>query len=535
VDRDDKTMPKGKIPLLALGLALLAGCSQLRPAPMAATENGRLQGLWREDVAEFRGIPYAAPPVGAWRWRAPQPYPAWGGVREARGYAPSCAQPESKLMRLPEGGVSEDCLTLNVLTPLGTASRELLPVMVWIHGGGYVQGSGNDPVLNSPALARQGVVLVTVNYRLNVFGFLAHPALAAPGEPAGNYGLQDLLAALRWVQANIAAFGGDAANVTIFGESAGADLVNHLMVVPAAAGLFHKAISQSSSVGLAPGVYPDRGTLIQPSGFKAAEAFAARLKLPAGADGAAALRALSTDELLAVYGERDRFTPVIDGTLVPGQVGLLFREGRQQRVPYLTGGNSWEASLGRSIGGGFSPEFAARLVPPADKARLYPGLAGEALADAIFGDLVILAPGRYLAAQMRAAGQPVHRYYLTYAASALAASQPGVAHADDIPFVMSNLEADPRLKTVSSRDRAVSDLMTRYWVQFARSGDPNGTGLPRWPADDDTGQVLEIGARAEARSGLMAGRLAWHEQRGLALLEKAAAGNRLFDAPARGQ
>jgi para-nitrobenzyl esterase len=369
------------------------------------------------------------------------------------------------------------------------------------------------------------VVLVTVNYRLNVFGFLAHPALVRAGEPAGNYGLQDLLAALRWVQANIGAFGGDPGNVTIFGESAGADLVNHLIVMPSAAGLFHKAISQSSSVGLAPGVYPDRGSLFQASGHEAAQAYAARFALPRDIDTAAALRALTTAEILAVYGERDRFTPVIDGALVPGHVGLLFRAGHQHRVPYLTGGNSREASLGRSIGGGFSPDIAARIVPQDAKDRLYADMTGDALADAIFGDLVILAPGRYLAGKMRAAGMPVHRYYLSYVASALRDTQPGVAHADDLPFVMSTLDEDPRLTSISARDRDVAALMTRYWVEFARTGNPNAPDLPPWPADD--GVVLEIGERIEPRAGFLAERLAWHEQRGLSLMEKATASDQM--------
>lgn len=512
---------KGSFHLVsALCLLVLASCTALRPAPLAITDSGRVEGAWSQGIAAFRGIPYAAAPVGALRWRAPQPAPQWLGTRAAQRYAPSCAQPESTLMPLPPGGSSEDCLTLNVLTPSLGKADAALPVMVWIHGGGYVQGSGNDPMLNSPTLAGRGVVLVTVNYRLNVFGFMAHPALAVPGEPIGNYGLMDVVAALRWVRRNIGAFGGDPHNVTIFGESAGADLVNHLMVLPSAAGLFHKAISQSSSVGLAPGVYPQRGTPMQASAYQAAQAFTDRLGLPAGADLPAALRSLSTAQILNAFGLRDRFTPVIDGVLLPGQVGLLFGAGRQQPVPYLSGGNSWEASLGRSIGGGFSPEFAARLVPAVEQQRLYPGLSGDALADAIFGDLVILAPGRYIAAQMQRLGVPVHRYYLSYVASARRGAQPGVAHADDVPFVMSNLDADPTLRSVSARDRAVSALMSDYWVQFARTGNPNGAGLPPWPADTADGVVLEIGDRIEVRHGLNAQRLAWHEVRGLALQQR---------------
>jgi len=207
--------------------------------------------------------------------------------------------------------------------------------------------------------------------------------------------------------------------------------------------------------------------------------------------------------------------------VLPDQPGRLFATGRQQKVPYMTGGNSWEASLGRMIGGGFSPAFAARLVPDADKARLYPGLSGEALNDAVFGDLVILSHSRYLATQMHALQAPVHVYHLSYVAEDRRTRQPGAAHADDIAFVMGTLEAETDLTRVTAEDQAVSTLMTGYWVEFARRGDPNRADLPAWPAwEPGSDQVLEIGAEAVVRRDFLAERMAYHLQRGQEMLER---------------
>jgi len=513
-----------------VGLALLAGLvASLAPRPgtgaadpalVASPPAGQLHGTRVDGVLAFRGIPYAAPPVGPNRWRPPQPAPAWRGVRPATAYGRTCAQPTTALMPVKAEDTSEDCLTLNVWTPELRPSRPL-PVLVWIHGGGFSQGSGNLPVLNGTALPREGVVVVTLNYRLALFGFLAHPDLAVPGDPVGNYGLLDAVAALQWVQRNIAAFGGDPRRVTLFGESAGADAVNTLLAVPMARGLFQQAISQSSSVGLSPAPRVGRRAGFNPPAEVIATAYIRKLGLPPNADLATALRALTAEQLLAAMGERDRFTPVVDGVTLPDQVGLIFARGEQAAVPYITGGNSWEASLGRLIGGGFSPAIAARLVPAEDKARLYPGLSGEALDEAVFGDLVILAPGRYLAGRMQARGVPVYAYHFSYVADARRSTQPGAAHADDIAFVMGTLAEEPGLTRITDQDRAVSTLMTRYWANFARSGDPNGPGLPEWPAwsPPPPWKLLEIGDTVAVREDFLAGRLQYHVQRGEARLQ----------------
>ncbi len=501
----------------------LTACSRPGSNLVAQIDSGQLQGTVIDDVTVFKGIPFAAPPVGQWRWRPPQPVEPWQGVRPAHTYGAFCAQPKSTLLWFQLGEVSEDCLTLNVWTPDFDPGAEL-PVMVWIHGGGFSQGSGNIARLNSPEVAKQGVVLVTINYRLALFGFMTHPAITAshPDEPAGNYGLLDAVAALQWVQRNIAAFGGDPGNVTIFGESAGAGMVNHLMVMPSSAGLFHRAISQSSATGIAPRAIIDRRAGFEPSGEAVGIKFVEKLGVADSEDIAATLRGMTTEELLAGMGERDRFTPVIEGNIIPDQLGFLYAEGKQHNVPYMTGGVSWEASLGRSIGGGFSPEFAAKLGPPVDQARLYPGLSGEALEDRIFGDIIVMTASRHLANSMSAIGAPVYSFYISYVPEARRGKQPGVAHADDIAFVMRTLETERDLMgAITDRDQEVAALISAYWVQFAKTGNPNGRGRPEWPEyDPETARVLEIGDEVIVHEDFLAERMDYHLKRAWDLLER---------------
>jgi len=502
--------------LLLLGV----GCSGPGPDTIVAIESGRLQGVRHGDVTAFKGIPYAAPPAGELRWRPTQPPSSWDGVRPAAEYGAFCPQRRAEMLWFELGEMNEDCLTLNVWTPDADPGRRL-PVMVWIHGGGYVQGSGNIPRLNSPAMAGQGVVLVTVNYRLSVFGFFAHPALseAQAGEPLGNYGLLDLVAALEWVNRNIASFGGDPGNVTIFGESAGGALVNYLMIMPRAEGLFHRAISQSASVGLAPDAHIRKRSGFQVPGEKAGKAYAKRAGVDKSDDIVAALRAMTTEALIAALDPDTRFTPVIEGDVIPDHVGVLFAAGRQHAVPYMTGGNSWEASLGRQIGGGFSPDLMARLVPAADKARLYPGLDETEVADQVFGDLIILSQAYYLGDHMKNVDRPNWQYYLSYVAEERRDHQPGAAHGDDIAFVMQTLDVD--LESVSERDREMSRLMNAYWVQFAKAGNPNRDGLPVWPEySEEQPDVLEFGDEIVVRDDLLSDRIAYHKERGKQLLER---------------
>ena len=507
-------------------MAILSSCAGSDgQAPEVQIASGRLSGVVLDGVRAFKGIPYAAAPTGELRWRPPQPVSAWQGTRAGIEFGPFCPQRPPSADWFVLGNVDEGCLTLNVWTP--TASPEAKqPVIVWIHGGGYQNGSGNLARLNSPALAQQGVVVVTVNYRLNIFGFFAHPALskAQQGEPLGNYGLMDLVAALTWVQQNIGSFGGDPDNVTIAGQSAGAGLINYLMVMPAARGLFHRAISQSAAVGLTPDMRIDRRSGFHPAAEQLGVKLAERAGIEDGPHVVATLRALSADELVAAIDKTVRYSPMIEGELLTDHIGVLFAEGKQSAVPYLTGGTNWEASLGYQIskntGGAFSPEFTARLVKAEDKTRLYGGLDPAEQADQIFGDLFVLSSARYLANQMNNVGAPSYHYYFSYLADYRRDRQPGVAHADDIAFVFRTLDAD--IETVSDRDREVSRIVSAYWVQFATSGDPNGPGLVTWPAyTEQTPRVLELGDELLVHDDLLSERMDFHIQRGTSLLNRA--------------
>ena len=497
---------------------LLSSCSILNADHRVRIDSGWLLGSEENEVLSFKGIPFAASTEGINRWRPPQKKESWRGNRDAQDYGDFCPQSKRDTLWFELGKTSEDCLSLNVWTPKKTSATKL-PVMVWIHGGGYLQGSGNIPRLNNPEFVKQDVVLVTVNYRLNVFGFFAHPDLVQQSgdEMVGNYGLLDVIAALEWIQRNINQFNGDPNNVTVFGESAGASLISYLMITPESKGLFHKAISQSAAVGLAPDTHINERVGFNVSGMEIAKKFTQRmgLELDQSMD---QLRQLSSDEIIQKLDPRSVFGPMIDGTLIPDHVGLLFAQGKQHDVPFLIGGNSWEASLGRQIGGGFSPKFISRLVPKKDKDTLYPGLQGEQLEDQVFGDLVLLSTGRYMANQMAYVDAKTYHYHFSYVASEKVNKQPGAAHADDIAFVMKTLEVE--LENVSEKDKQISNLMHNYWVQFAKTGNPNLPGQPKWiPYNQDNGSVLEIGDTIALKNNFLNERINYHINRGTNFLQ----------------
>jgi len=497
---------------------LLSSCSILNADHRVRIDSGWLLGSEENEVLSFKGIPFAASTEGINRWLPPQKKESWRGTRDAQDYGDFCPQSKRDTLWFELGKTSEDCLSLNVWTPKKTSATKL-PVMVWIHGGGYLQGSGNIPRLNNPEFVKQDVVLVTVNYRLNVFGFFAHPDLVQQSgdEMVGNYGLLDVIAALEWVQRNIHLFNGDPNNVTVFGESAGASLISYLMITPESKGLFHKAISQSAAVGLAPDTHINERVGFNVSGMEIAKKFTQRMgfELDQSMD---QLRQLSSDEIIQKLDPRSVFGPMIDGTLIPDHVGLLFAQGKQHDVPFLIGGNSWEASLGRQIGGGFSPKFISRLVPKKDKDALYPGLQGEQLEDQVFGDLVLLSTGRYMANQMAYVDAKTYHYHFSYVASEKVNKQPGAAHADDIAFVMKTLGVE--LENVSEKDKQISNLMHNYWVQFAKTGNPNLPGQPKWtPYNQDNGSVLEIGDTIALKDNFLNERINYHIKRGTNFLQ----------------
>ncbi len=488
------------VALITLGMgAPRAQSSELTGQVRVAT--GLVQGSARtaDGVLVFKGIPYAAPPVGNLRWRSPQPAEARDGVIDATRFGHRCLSALEN-DREPGPPRSEDCLTLNVWTG-ARAAAEKRPVMVWVHGGGFQFGSSANPAIDGTALARKGVVVVTFNYRLGVLGYLAHRELDREG-PSGDYGLQDQLAALRWVQANIARFGGDPANVTLFGESAGAHAIGILMASPLSKGLFQKAIGES-------GAFWD-GADGPMESFEEAHARGVRFAEKVGARSIADMRAMPAERLNAAAPWNFTmdpmvtvFSPNVDRYVVPEVPAARYVRGEQMHIPLLAGWNDVEQfpfrafalphrtagefreAAGRMFGQERLPEFL-KLYPASTDAE------ASASADALTGDLVIAEQTWWwLDAQRRTAHVPVYGYKFTYTSP----YTPIASHITEIPFVFGTLT--PQL-IIGSRtppgeaDRALSDTMSSYWVNFARHGDPNGPGLPRWPAFAASGVVQDL-------------------------------------------
>jgi para-nitrobenzyl esterase len=489
-----------------LALVALPLCAR---SQTVRVEGGELSGVVSKTsgVVAYKGVPYAAPPVGNLRWHAPEAVVAWQGVRKADQLPPMCMQVAAD----PKGAfywghtpASEDCLYLNVWTPAKSAGARL-PVMLWIHGGAFQVGYGGSKFIDGEGLAAQGVVLVTINYRVNVFGFFAHPELSQESEHhvSGNYGTLDQIAALRWVQNNIGAFGGDAKNVTLFGQSAGAASVCDVMASPLAKGLFVRAIGESM------GCFGGMPKLA------AAEQAGAKFAAAAKANSLAELRAKPAEELLAVKGAFP-FRPVVDGYLWPKDTAAIFHDGEQSRVPVIVGSNSDEGTVL-----GAPPESAADFVTMAkrqykDQAdeflKLFPAdTNAEALRSfyALQRDMMAFQE-RMWARDVSRSGQTAYRYYFSHVAaipdgtySEQARNPLGAFHTAEIVYVFRNLDARPW--NWNDADRKISQIMSAYWVNFAKTGNPNGPGLPKWPAATATNDLLlEFGesAKPAVRQGL---------------------------------
>jgi para-nitrobenzyl esterase len=469
-------------------LALIIAVSCLRPAlgqiQIVQVTGGQLEGVVKDGVASFKGIPFAAPPIGELRWKPPQPLKPWSGARKADAFGPAPMQNRAlSLLMGGWSGVSEDCLYLNVWTP-ATNLDEKLPVMVWIYGGGFMIGMTSQPLYDGTKLAQKGVVLVSVAYRLGPFGFLAHPELSREsGKGSGCYGLQDQVAGLRWVRDNIARFGGDPSRVTIFGESAGGMSVSMLTVVPAARGLFHRVIAESGSA-MAPG---RRDYL--PTAEEAGKKFLSEL----GATDLKSARALSADQIQkAISGlSLGKFRPVADGDFLPGDSYELFEAGRFNDTPILVGFNSDEGAwfarpprtpeaFEKQVRDMFGPaaEGVLQSYPHSTPAEINKS-SREILRDAFMG----WPTCAWAKLQSRKGHHPAFVYYFDHRTSS---SPEGAIHAAELAYVFRNLTAfagapsPPR-----AEDVALSDLMSSYWVNFASAGDPNGPGLPAWPAFEE--------------------------------------------------
>ena len=469
---------------------------------------GVVRGVPRDErgVLAFKGIPYAAAPVGDLRWRSPQSPPPWSGARDATNYGLRFL---SALVgdATPGPPRSEDALTLNVWTA-ARRPDERRPVMVWVHGGGFQFGASANPAIDGAPLAQMGVVVVTFNYRLGVLGFLAHPELDAEG-PSGNYGLQDQLAALRWVQTNIAHFGGDPDNVTIFGESAGAHAIGILVASPLARGLIHKAIGQSGA--LWDTVHGSLSTFDEARARGVA--FAERL----GATSIAALRSRPADEINAAAPwdfttdpGATAFSPHIDGFVVPEVPAVRYLRGEQLPIPLLAGWNATEdwpfrdMALPHETAADF--QRAAQRLFGADRMSeflaLYPAATdaeAKAAAESLVGDMLISEQTcTWLVLHHRSRRAPVYGYTFTYTSPYV----PIASHVVEIPFVFGTLTPQFIVDGVgppSAADRALAATMMAYWVNFATSGDPNGSGLPPWPVYSSDGAIQHLGTTVESR------------------------------------
>jgi para-nitrobenzyl esterase len=521
--------------LLLRSLALAAmgagtAASSQTPPPVQAplvvrVESGELQGVVDDGVASFKGIPFAAPPVGDLRWRPPQPAAKWTGVRQAANFGADCMQ--GRFGPPPAAGApappasSEDCLFLNVWRPASATSGAKLPVMVWIHGGGFMFGSGSFPMTSGAQFAKHGVVLVSLNYRLGRFGFFAFPALSRerPDEAKGNYAYTDQTAALQWVKRNIAAFGGDPSNVTIFGFSAGGVSVHSLLASPMASGLFHKAIAESGgSRDSVLTARPMREDGVDPNYPVSAEAIGltfARSMAIEGTDQAAlaSLRALSAEQVLqgaaAPAGANAPFietTPILDGKLVTETAETAYKARRPPRVPLLLGSNSADTAGNRIKAttkeqlfdryGQWSAQAKAAYDPDgsADLAALI------AKANDDFGQA---EPARFAANAFAANGSPVYLYRFSYVQAAMRAQlRAGAPHGGEIAYVFDTLSAG-RGGAPTPEDQAVARMAHGYWVNFAKTGDPNGPGLPTWPRHDPSKDLIfDFRADGSAGAGL---------------------------------
>jgi para-nitrobenzyl esterase len=465
-------------PVLALIAASALCCAGLTTAqpvgqfPFALTREGQMLGAVRGEVAAFKGLAYAAPPVGPLRWRPPQATGESSEMRTAYDYGAPCLQPALPASR-------EDCLTLNVFRPFGVDGP--LPVMVFIHGGAFVTGTANDPLFDGARLAQAGLIVVTVNYRLGALGWLAPPALSDGG--SGNYGLMDQIAALRWVHDNIAAFGGDGANVTLFGSGAGATSIALLMLCAEARGLFQKAILQS---------VPGRA---RPQTPEQAEAAAQRLSAAIGREGKASdPRMVESARLLAAQNKlfaksAPGFAPMRDGVLVREDIAAGFSAGHESRIPLIIGSNDDETRFDSEnevkealASAGNDVEALRRLYPDAARS---PDLAARLYSDKVFSE-----PVRMLARLHARHGAPTFRYRFGYVAEARR-GDPEEGHGRELQFIF-GAEGVPGAGIFSGGDREVGRRMRDYWINFARTGDPNGTDLPHWDAAADRDRLLLI-------------------------------------------
>jgi len=514
------------VAILLLGV-LSAGAAG--PADEVSVENGKLQGTTNEDhtVRMFRGIPFAAPPVGELRWKAPQPALNWSGVRQADKFGAPCLQTNVfGDIYFRDAQPSEDCLTLDIWIPAKPASAKT-PVIVWFYGGGFVAGGASEPRYDGENLAKKGVIIVNPNYRLGVFGFFSYPELSKESgrNASGNYGLLDQVAALQWVVKNIAAFGGDPQNITMAGESAGSLSVSALMASPLSRNLFQKAIGESGAFFPSG---PNAGMRLHPlvdserSGVKFADSV--------GAKSLAEMRAKPGDELLQAAAKLGRgfgFGPNLDGYFLPTDTLTIYTQGAQSHVPLLAGWNADEgkmmvlmapqkptaksfAELAQARFDDQTPEFLKLYPASTDQEAL---LSAEALAG---DDFIAFSTWKWVDMQRKTGASPVYEYRFEQVPAVkpgamigpIPAAEAGARHACEIEYVFETLKSQAGVPWTDD-DFKVSQAMSSYWVNFAKAGNPNGSGLPDWPKYDSKSgyQVMHLsGKNIHAAADTMRGR-----------------------------
>ncbi|MEO9089201.1 MAG: carboxylesterase family protein [Rhodanobacter sp.] len=460
--------------------------------PTVHLDSGALSGIHdaKASVDEFKGIPYAAPPIRSLRWKPPQATVAWTGVRKAEHFGPRCMQrPLFGDMVFRSDGMSENCLYLNVWTPAHSGGREL-PVLVYFYGGGFVAGDGSEPRYDGASMARRGIITVTVNYRLDVFGFLALPALVdeSPRHAAGNYGLLDQGAALRWIHRNIAAFGGNPAKITLGGESAGSISVSAQVASPLSKALMQRAIGES---GAMLGNWSPR-----PLALTAQEG--ATFEQHVGAHSLADLRAMDANTLIKACGDKGvaEFGPTIDGYFLPRSPEAIYQAGEQAHIPLLVGSNSQEGSYANLLHdmpptpANYRAVLEKQFGAHVDEAlKLYPGNTEaevKASGTALAGDqFIAFSTGRWMRLQRETGNAPVYYYYFTQARPAKrdgsAGPDAGAVHSGEIEYALGNLSGN-QVFAWTAADRKVSATMEAYWANFIKTGNPNGPSLPHWPA-----------------------------------------------------
>ncbi len=496
---------RARHPAIAVALFALAsssgaaGAADTTTAPIVRIQDGALEGAIDGDIVSFKGVPFATPPVGDLRWRAPRPVEHWSGVRKAVALASDCASITTPNTMIPlRTAQSEDCLYLNVWKPAHESGP--LPVLVWIYGGGFTTGGTSPAMYDGANLARQGVVLVSFNYRVGQLGFFAHPALAAEqaGEPRGNYGFLDQIAAMKWIRANIAAFGGDPKNVTVFGESAGGFSVHMLLMSPLAKGLIDKAIIESGGgrrTVMTGQRMSDGGTGKQPSAESKGLAWAKSHGIDGtGPQALRQLRALPTAVVLEhlEFGSPFYAGPMIDGTIMPYNMMTAYDSGRFAHVPLIIGTTSADLSMNHAQS---KDEVFAAFGDQAARARAVYDPDGQISLDELRAregaDEMMNETARFTARRFADAGLPVYLYRFGYVATSQRASAEtysgtlhlgattGAFHATDIPFVFDTVKAWLGDRATAD-DQTVAKMMSAYWVAFAKRGDPNGPGRPAW-------------------------------------------------------